>query len=488
MTDLIPFQVIVEEKESALKEMMLIMGLPNYICWLAYLATFTLKTLFFTIIATILWKVPMGSKTAACFVETDGGLLFLILIVYAMALTSFAMLLSTLLSSSNQIHIISLFITTILAFPLSSATDFREFGSGMNAAVLALTPSSFGIIMTTVIVYESISVGLTWNNLFVSPGGTAFSAGTLLLAMAAQTVTHILAAVYFEQVFPGETGTARKWYFPFESIFHNIKKFTFDDHRKIRGQNKMDCEEPPLPNSVPGVVITKLTKVFGKKLRVVNNLTLTLYENEITILLGENGAGKSTIMAILTGMLSASSGHALFKGHLDLGWDLKAIRQIIGICPQRTTLFELLSVQEHLLFYGRLKGLSRKEALRQGERFLLRSGMSDKRHSRPDELSVGMQRILNLGIALCGGVQVVFLDEPTSGVDVASRRQIWSILAEERKNRTILLATHFMDEADVLGDRLAIVHQGELKCIGSANYLKAKFDSSYSMVSESKSI
>lgn len=461
--------------------MMLIMGLPNYICWLAYLATFTLKTLMFTIIAVIVWKVPIGSDVA-CFVETDGSLLFLILIVYAMALTSFAMLLSTLLSSSNQIHVVSLFITMILSFPVSSPTDFRDFGIGMNAAVLALTPSSFGIVMKTVIVYESISVGLRWNNLFVSPGGTAFSAGTLLLAMAAQTVVHILIAVYLEQVLPGDTGTPRKWYFPIEGIFRNTKKYTYDDHRKIKG-NKMDCEEPPLPNSVPGVVITKLTKMFENNLRAVNDLTLTLYENEITILLGENGAGKSTIMAILTGMLSPSSGHALFKGHLDLGWDLKAIRQLIGICPQRTALFELLSVQEHFLLYGQLKGLSWKEALREGNRFLLRTGMSDKRSLRPDELPVGMQRILNLGIALSGGVQVVFLDEPTSGVDVASRRQIWTILAEEKKNRTILLATHFMDEADVLGDRLAIVHQGELKCIGSANYLKAKFESSYSMVS-----
>lgn len=142
------------------------------------------------------------------------------------------------------------------------------------------------------------------------------------------------------------------------------------------------------------------------------------------------------------------------------------IRKSLGLCPQHDVLFDDLTVAEHLYFYAQLKGLPRQKCPEEVKRMLHVLGLEEKRDSRSRFLSGGMRRKLSIGIALIAGSKVLMLDEPTSGVDAISRRAIWDLLQQHKSDRTILLTTHFMDEADLLGDRIAIMAKGSCSAAG----------------------
>ncbi|NWX26127.1 ABCA1 protein, partial [Notiomystis cincta] len=210
----------------------------------------------------------------------------------------------------------------------------------------------------------------------------------------------------------------------------------------------------------------------------VNGLSLDFYEGQITSFLGHNGAGKTTTMSILTGLLPPTSGTAYILGW-DIRSDIDSIRKSMGMCPQHNVLFDILTVEEHVWFYGRLKGLSEQQVQEEVEQLLQDTGLPHKRREQTRNLSGGMQRKLSVAIAFVGGSRVVILDEPTAGVDPFSRRSIWELLLKYRKGRTIILSTHYMDEAELLGDRTAIISQGRLCCCGSPLFLKARLGTGY---------
>ncbi|NWJ10124.1 ABCA1 protein, partial [Crypturellus undulatus] len=235
----------------------------------------------------------------------------------------------------------------------------------------------------------------------------------------------------------------------------------------------------------------------------VDGLSLDFYEGQITSFLGHNGAGKTTTMSILTGLLPPTSGTAYIQGW-DIRSDMDSIRRTMGTCPQHNVLFDILTVEEHIWFYGRLKGLSEQQVRAETEQLLRDTGLPHKRREQTRSLSGawgaagrggpaarlpavtgmaipagGMQRKLSVAIAFVGGSRVVLLDEPTAGVDPYSRRSIWELLLKYRRGRTIVLSTHYMDEADLLGDRVAIVARGRLCCCGSPLFLKTRLGTGY---------
>uniref|UniRef100_A0A671SF71 ATP-binding cassette sub-family A member 3-like n=1 Tax=Sinocyclocheilus anshuiensis TaxID=1608454 RepID=A0A671SF71_9TELE len=242
-------------------------------------------------------------------------------------------------------------------------------------------------------------------------------------------------------------------------------------------------EEEPA-GLVSGVKIKHLAKVFkvgNKTKEAVRDLTLNMFEGQITVLLGHNGAGKTTTLSMLTGLFPPSSGRAYINGY-DICQDMALIRRSLGLCPQHDVLFDNLNVREHLLFYTQLKGYPCEKIPDEVDRILRILNLEDKHHARSKTLSGGMKRKLSIGIALIGNSKVVMLDEPTSGMDPSARRAIWDLLQGEKRGRTILLTTHFMDEADLLGDRIAIMASGELQCCGSPLFLKNKYGAGYHMV------
>lgn len=157
-------------------------------------------------------------------------------------------------------------------------------------------------------------------------------------------------------------------------------------------------------------------------------------------------------------------------------------RNSIGFCLQHNIFFDEFTVREQLLFFARLKGLSKRDAEKEVLKYLDALELKPKMNAPTSSLSFGMQRKLAVGLALCGRSKIIFCDEPTIGMDPIARRALWNLLQREKKDRTILLSTHFMDEANVLGDRIAIMADGELKCCGSSFFLKKRFNVGYRLV------
>jgi ABC-type multidrug transport system ATPase subunit len=210
-------------------------------------------------------------------------------------------------------------------------------------------------------------------------------------------------------------------------------------------------------------------------------------KGEITALLGQNGAGKTTILGMLTGAYAPTAGGASVCG-LDLKTQMPDIRRNVGICLQHDCLFPRLTVREHVQFFSRLKGqfsrMSREEAEEHVDQVIKDLALFEKRNTYAKHLSGGMKRKLCVAIAFCGDSSVVLLDEPTSGMDPFSRRLTWNVIRQYRQNRCIVLTTHFMDEADVLGDRIAMLGQGRLRCVGSPLFLKKRYGVGYQLTIE----
>ena len=228
------------------------------------------------------------------------------------------------------------------------------------------------------------------------------------------------------------------------------------------------------------VDVGKSFEQFGVVKQAVRHLSLNIYEGQITVLLGHNGAGKSTTISMITGLTEPTSGRILVNG-LDIVAETMEARKALGFCPQHNLLFEQLSVYEHLLFFAKLKeNLDESEI----DEMLAIIGLADKKHAQARTLSGGMKRKLSVAIAFIGRSRIVILDEPSSGMDPQARHSTWTLLQKFKKERhtTILLTTHFMDEADILGDRIAIMANGQLKCCGSPLFLKSKYGSGYNFV------
>lgn len=358
-----------------------------------------------------------------------------------------------------------------------------SLASKMAFCLVMHTGMASGLML--IIKREANLEGLQFENIFtpVTMDDT-FTVGHVMVMLLVDSLLYLLLTLYIEQIFPGDFGVPKKWNFPFTMISRGLG---FGGNAEVKDgntltQNQANMESYPVGMKA-GIEMKNLRKVFGNKKVAVDNLTLNMYEGEITILLGDNGAGKTTTMSMLTGMFPPTSGTALVNGS-DIRTNIEGVRQSIGLCPQHNILFDDLTVREHIIFFSKLKGLTNAEADIEVKKYVDMLGLEDKMNAKSETLSGGMKRKLSVGVALCGGSRVVLCDEPTSGIDPAARRSMWDLLLLEKKNRTIVLSTHFMDEADVLGDRVAIMHSGQLKCYGSSLYLKNAFGSGYELVSE----
>ncbi|KAL0920884.1 hypothetical protein M5K25_007899 [Dendrobium thyrsiflorum] len=197
-------------------------------------------------------------------------------------------------------------------------------------------------------------------------------------------------------------------------------------------------------------------------------------------MLGPNGAGKTSFINMMTGLLTPTSGTALVQG-LDIRSNMDEIYASMGVCPQHDLLWETLTGREHLLFYARLKNLKGAALIQAVEESLksvnlFHGGVADKPVGK---YSGGMKRRLSVAISLIGDPKVVYMDEPSTGLDPASRNNLWNVIKNAKKDRAIVLTTHSMEEAEVLCDRLGIFVTGTLQCIGNPKQLKARYGGSY---------
>ena len=215
----------------------------------------------------------------------------------------------------------------------------------------------------------------------------------------------------------------------------------------------------------------------GNPKRAVRGMTAHVKNGEIFGLLGVNGAGKTTTLGILTGETMATSGEAWVAGFdVGAGGDgLKAARQKIGFCPQEDPLLELMTCRETLRMFARLRGIEEEAIEEMIENLMIALGLALHKDKVAGALSGGNKRKLSLGVALIGDPQVLFIDEASSGMDPVARRKMWDLLSHLANNRSVVLTTHSMEEAEVLCNNIVIMVSGRMRCLGSPQHLKTRF-------------
>ncbi|XP_029356365.1 ATP-binding cassette sub-family A member 1 [Echeneis naucrates] len=467
---------MVYEKEARLKETMRIMGLKTGTLWLSW---FISSIIPFLVSAALLIALL---KWGDILPYSNSVVVFFFLIAFATATIMQCFLISTFFSKANLAAACGGVIYFSLYLPYVLCVAWRDhLNTTVRVFASFLSPVAFGFGCEYFSQYEEQGVGIQWYNLHSSPvEGDGYSFTTSIIMLYVDAFIYATAAWYIEAVFPGEFGIPRPWYFIFQiNYWGGVPLEAGMPIPPAPADQDEDHIEPEPSNLAVGVSIRNLVKIYKKGGKVaVNHLNLKFYEGQITSFLGHNGAGKTTTISVLTGLFPPTSGTVYIKG-MDIRYDMDIIRRTLGVCPQHNVLFDILTVEEHVWFYGRLKGLSEDEVKSELDTLLDDVGLLHKRYEQTKNLSGGMQRKLSVAIAFVGGSKVVVLDEPTAGVDPYSRRGIWDLLLKYRKDRTIILSTHYMDEAELLGDRIAIISQGKLCCCGSPLFLKSRLGSGY---------
>ncbi|CAM6001577.1 unnamed protein product [Sphagnum balticum] len=475
---------LVEEKETRAKETMYIMGLKPWVFSTSWLLTY--MAVFFMVSLSV-----SSLLSVTIFPHSDLSILFLLFFLFTASLISFGFFLSVFFSKAKLAAIVAPFIHFGAIMP--RYIFFRASGGqaiqGKSIAAL-LPPTAFTFGVDLVGHYEGAGFGMTWSNILEDKFSMAFILALLLIDIC----LYAALAWYLEQILPSEFGAVRSPWFLFSPSYwwSNRKDIATAQYKRLHADEEENSHtnndnnnniEPYLSDGhhqQPAVQIRDLRKVYSGGKVAVEGLTLDLYEDHITALLGHNGAGKSTTISMLTGLIRPSSGDALIWGH-SIRQDMNNIRRTIGVCPQQNVLFNYLTVKEHLELFASLKGVPKLNVDGEVQDMVTRLGLQDKLHARASNLSGGMKRKLQMGLAMIGGSRVVFLDEPTSGLDPQSRRSVWELLQRFKAGRAIVLTTHYMDEADLLCDRIAIMSEGRLRCCGSSLFLKAKFGVGYNL-------
>jgi len=234
------------------------------------------------------------------------------------------------------------------------------------------------------------------------------------------------------------------------------------------------------------IQILSITRKFGN-LVSVDGVDLSVKEGELFSLLGPNGAGKTTTIKMLCCLLRPSSGTATIMGH-DVQKDPMAVKKVIDVSPQETAIAEHLNARENLSLIGGIHGLPKEEVQKRSEELLEMMGLTNRAKEQVRKYSGGMKRRLSIAMALVSDPQVLFLDEPTLGLDPQSRRSIWEHIAGLKGKKTIVLTTHYLEEADALADRIAIIDEGRIVALDTPQELKDSISDMQIMVVKAKNI
>ena len=214
--------------------------------------------------------------------------------------------------------------------------------------------------------------------------------------------------------------------------------------------------------------IKNIRKLYKKKCvldHVTANFTKGVYG-----LLGPNGAGKTTTIKMLTGLTRPTSGEAYVMGR-SINTELAKVKKLVSVSPQETAVAPNLTVRENLEFIAGIYGIDRKHAKEKTDELVREFSMEEVEKSKAKTLSGGWQRRLSIAMALITEPKILFLDEPTLGLDVIARRELWQIINSVKKNVTIVLTTHYMEEAEKLSDKVAVMVKGEIKAVGTVSEL-----------------
>ncbi|XP_037260709.1 ATP-binding cassette sub-family A member 9-like isoform X5 [Falco rusticolus] len=476
---------VVREKKK-LKVLMKTMGLQDIAFWLSWSLLYALYVM---VLSCLLTAVVVQDA----FYLSSFPAVLLLFFLYGLACIHLVFMLCSLLRTSKLASSFG-FLTTFLFGCLSLAVLIENIPEPLKWFLSLFCPFAFNAGIAKIFHLEKYGMGFSFSNLMEE---SYFLFSTYIM-LVFDSVLYMLLAMYFDKVLPGKYGIPDPPFFCLKPSYwvRSRKGSTREMPRTPASPEELLGDDiEPMPPEFMGKEairlnnIKKAYKKKDKKIDALRGLSLNVYEGQITALLGHSGAGKTTLLNVLSGLTLPSEGSAtIYDYRLSEIGDREAIREMIGICPQSDIQFEVLTVKENLKTFAEIKGIKSKEVDQEVQNILELLDISNIQDTQAEKLSGGQKRKLSIGIAMLGNPQVLFLDEPTAGLDPLSRHQVWSLLREYRAGRVILFSTQFMDEADILADRKAFISHGRLKCVGSSLFLKRKWGICYHLrihVSES---
>eukprot|EP00051_Salpingoeca_urceolata_P027249 m.480607 g.480607 ORF g.480607 m.480607 type:complete len:1709 (+) comp21902_c0_seq1:465-5591(+) len=469
---------LVHEKERRLKESMKMMGLRNFIHWAAWFVQYFL----FLMIGVVLMTILMSAGKLLKF--SDMSIIFVYLMLYAVSTIALCFFISVFFSTASTAAAAAgliWFMSYVPYFFIQQSYDTMSLQQKQLGCFISTTCMAMG--GNVISIFEASGAGVTWSN-FHEPvsADDSFSFAIVLGMLMFDTLYYLVLTWYIEAVWPGKYGIPKPWYFPFQASYwcgtsrRRTEEIPLLELNQVQQGDKFERDPAGLE---PGIQIRNLRKEYGPKV-AVEGTSLNFYRGQVTALLGHNGAGKTTTMHMLTGLFPPTTGTAIINGY-DIRSETQQAQLSVGLCPQHDVLFDTLTVEEHLWFFCKLKKVPKDQIQQCVDDMIVDLQLEDKRHAKSATLSGGMKRKLCVGIALVGGSGIVILDEPTSGMDPSARRATWDLIVKHKRGRAVLLSTHFMDEADLLGDRIAIMSEGRVRCCGTSLFLKGKYGIGYHM-------
>ncbi|EFA80183.1 ABC transporter A family protein [Heterostelium album PN500] len=482
------------EKEKKLKQGMIMMGLSGTVYWVSWFITCLILNVLLTLIT-----IAMGAAVQfQFFLSTNFFVNFLTFFLFAITMNQVAFFILTFIQTTKAAIGIGMTIFIIgsilqLIFSSMGVLIFQIlYQTNSTYALVAriflyvLPMSHFSKAITDINTITMLSkytgAKFTWSDLYLnlnSPDSKNVNIPETyesLVNLVILAIAYTVLAWYFEHVVPGNDGNSYPpWFFLLPSYWGITQKKAkhiptphFEDADVVEAIEKAHSTSNRAPVTIQG-----LSKTYNNIFNKSRSVKAVKY-------LSHNGAGKTTTIGILTGLISPSSGDAMIFGK-SIVREMDEVRKMTSVCPQHDILWNELTALEHLQLFSELKGIPVHERQTAIDEALESVKLRKVANNQINTYSGGMKRRLSVAIATIGDPKIIFLDEPTTGMDPQSRRHIWNLFKEIKKDKVIILTTHLMEEADILADRIVIMSHGQMACNGNSLQLKHRFGEGYSI-------
>lgn len=474
--------VLVMEKEEKIKSLLEINGLRNLNYWL----TFVLYYFIILEATTIMWLL-MGRAwiDIEFFQGTSIWIHIWIFTIWNLAQIGFSLFFSTFLKAARSATLVGYQGSIFLILFLSITSQFLFPNPGKMPFLFYFIPQTGLVRYIYLTISKCIDV-----KCYTNLSDIKEEMLTVFISLHCTMIFYTLVGLILNEPQVGRILKIGKFFKKFKKNKVEEVENEGDEYNLMKGDVGIGLEEKhesavEYENEIMSIedadpeyiLLTKeLSKTFpcsqGIK-KALSNFSIGIKKDHIFGLLGPNGAGKTTFLNIATGVLEPNGGK---------GWicsnkieDTGAHSGNIGFCPQFDILWPLLNVEEHLMFMGMFKGIPKKEMKKSVKQLIEDVDLEEDYKKMAKQLSGGMKRRCSMAMALTGDPKIIFLDEPSSGLDPVKRRHFWQLIQKVTKDRAVLLTTHLMEEADTLCDEIAIITTGKMRCIGNSLHLKAAF-------------
>lgn len=499
---------IVEEKENGLRDAMKLAGQYQS----QHIISWSLPYIAFMLVQTLLLIAFGHAFDFKYFTRTDFGVYFLTMFIFSLSVVGWTFPLAVLTKKSQTVSVVgfNLFIIGYLVASFGSIVYGDDISESVHylRQVFAIAPSTVFVKALT----DGTVLALQGSGLSLDTAGTytdIFPVTVCWRWMFFSGLIAFLIGIYLDNVIPTEHGAALSPFYPFQASYWGLGKkkdislfqkavgdpeeSDESDYRYLDqvGVQSYDAASEDVDvrmereavargdRDTAALVVKNISKSF-KTVQAVDDVSFSVKQNSAFALLGHNGAGKTTLQRMLITATSVSAGDAFIYG-LSVREDKGAVRKLLGVCPQFDIFWHRLTGAEHVMIFGALKGLNRKQRLVEAKERLADVHLTEKANVLAGSYSGGMQRRLSVALSLTGDPKIVFLDECTSGADPLVRRDLWGTIERAKKGRVIFLITHSIAEAQHIAghNAIGIMAKGKLRVLGNALHLKTKFGAGY---------